>query len=91
MAVLLVTYDMNKEPNSEQYKGLLAYIKSFSWARMSESSYAIDTQLSPEQVYAKLKPFVDDNDNILVMTLKRPYSGYNRKDVIDWLNARLTF
>ena len=38
MAVLIVTYDLNKERTGSDREGLLKYIKAHSWARLSESS-----------------------------------------------------
>ena len=90
MSVLLITYDLNKEKKSKDgYEGLYKVIKSYSWARLSESSYAISTYETPQTVYDKLRPSMDGDDNLLVMTLTTPYRGYNRKDVIDWLTAQL--
>ena len=83
--ILLITYDLNKEPDSDDYKGFMAYIKSFDWARLSESCYAVSTSLTPTQVYAALKPFTDANDYLIVISLRTPYSGVNKKEVIDWL------
>jgi hypothetical protein len=41
MSVLLVTYDLNKP--GQNYEELKKYIDKFDWARLSESSYAIET------------------------------------------------
>jgi len=43
MAVLLVTYDLNK-PGKELMARSAQDHKSFPWARLSESSYAIKTE-----------------------------------------------
>jgi hypothetical protein len=87
MAVLLVTYDL-KKPGGD-YSGLLAKLKSYSWARLSESSYAIQTNDSPQSVVNALKPFIDPNDNLYVINLRKPYAGYGPKDLNDWLDTRL--
>lgn len=89
MNILLITYDLNKEADSDGYKGIIAYIKEHAWAKLSESSYAIKTMNSPATVYKALSAFTDDNDNMLVLTLTAPYQGYHRKDVIEWLEANL--
>ncbi len=89
MAVLLVTYDLNKP--GKDYDDLLKTIKSHSWARLSESSYAIQTNQGPQQVINKLKPFIDQNDNLYVINLKKPYAGFGPKDVNDWLDNNLPF
>ena len=90
MAILLVTYDLNREG---QRPNIVDAVKNVgtSWARLSESSYAIETIKTPEQVYAELSKLIDDNDYLFVITLKRPYFGYGPKDVIDWLDKRLTY
>lgn len=48
MAVLLVTYDLAKP--GQNYEDLLEYLKGFAWARLSESSYAIKTDLQPQVI-----------------------------------------
>jgi hypothetical protein len=90
MAILLVSYDLSKEFTSRDYNALLNSIRSVAWARISESSYAIDTDLHPESVYQKLKQYLDENDNLAVITLSQPIAGRVPQDVADWLNQRLS-
>lgn len=88
MAVYVVAYDLNKEtvrPN------ITKAIKEFPWARLSESSYAIETALSPQEVYNGLEKFLDDNDQLYVITLKKPYWGRGPEDINKWLADRLTY
>lgn len=88
MGVLLVTYDLD-EPGKD-YKDVIKTIKSHDgWARLSESCYAIATSKSPQQVFNQLKPYLDDNDNLYVVTLTKPFAGYGPKDVNDWLENNL--
>lgn len=90
MAALLVTYDLNKP--GKDYNDLLKTIKSYdAWARLSESSYAISTDQSPQQVFDKLKQFIDQNDNLYVINLKKPYAGFGPKDVNQWLENNLPY
>lgn len=92
MAILLVTYDLIRESHSENYEKILAVIKSGgSWARLSESSYAMETSMSPETVYNQVKPYLTQRDRLLVLTLKTPCFGYHDKEVIDWLDSKLTY
>lgn len=85
----LIAYDLKKESTSEDYKGFMKIIKSYAWARLSESSYAVDTIDTPSYIYARLQPYIDANDCVLVMTLTRPYHGKSSQLVLDWLAARL--
>ena len=91
MAVMLISYDLNKEKSGGDREKLLEYIKSHSWARLSESSYAISTTSDPSAVVAQARAFLDANDNIYVIQLKRPYWGWGPKDVNDWLESNLTY
>ena len=92
MAVLLVTYDFNTERSDADREKLRSALKkaSISWARLSESSYAVETNDSPQVFYGRIASSADKNDKILVITLRLPFWGQHSKDVIDWLNARLT-
>lgn len=87
MAALLITYDLNKP--GKDYGDVLKTIKEYPWARLSESCYAIKTEQTPQQVFDRLKPFLDQNDNLYVINLKRPYAGFGPKDVNDWLDSNL--
>ena len=89
MAVLLVTYDLNRP--GKDYPDLLKTIKEYSWAKISESSYAINTTKSPIDVFNQLKPFVDKNDNLYIINLKRPYTGFGPKEVNEWLEQNLPY
>lgn len=87
MNTYIVTYDLNKETKRPP---IVKEIKDFgNWAKLSESSYAINTNLSVQQVYEKLKHLIDSNDNLYIITLKKPYSGFGKKEVNDWLEQHL--
>lgn len=89
MAVLLVTYDLNRP--GKDYPDLLKAIKEYPWAKLSESSYAISTSQSASDVFNQLRLFIDKNDNIYVINLKRPYAGFGPKEVNDWLEQYLPY
>ncbi|RJE84011.1 hypothetical protein [Paracoccus onubensis] len=87
MTVFLITYDLNKETVRPK---IVDKIKDFgSWARLSESSYAVDTTLTSDQVYDRFKQILDSNDHLLVIRLSKPWCGRNSQEVIDWLTPRL--
>ena len=90
MTVKLITYDLNYEnSNKTDYEGFYKYIKSQDYIKLSESSYAVYNSATPTQIRDILRPFIDTNDHIAVITLTRPYDGWHLKAVWDWLNARL--
>lgn len=85
--VYLVTYDLNQETKRPP---IVKEIKDFgNWAKLSESSYAISTPLTIHQVYEKLKKHIDQNDQIYIITLKKPWTGFGPKDVNEWLEQNL--
>lgn len=87
MAVYIVTYDLNKETSRPNITGEIK--KTPSWAQLSESSYAISTSETAQQVYARFSGMLDSNDNFYVIALNRPYSGRGPKDVNQWLEQNL--
>jgi hypothetical protein len=90
MAVLLVTYDLNKEGKSKvDYNKFYKLRDSYDHVKLSESSYAFKTDEQPEPLYNKLKAAIDANDHIYIITLRRPYFGYGPKATNDWLAANL--
>lgn len=88
MAVNLVTYDLHTR--GQNYTDLLAKIKEGGmWARLSESSYAVDTTKTPRQLYDYLKTALDSNDHLFILPITKPYWGYGPNDTIEWLNKHL--
>ena len=87
MAVHLVTYDLKK--SGQNYDGLITKIKSYNWARIAASAYAVSTTATAYDVMESLKPYIDSNDLMFVSRLTGQWSGWNLpKDVVDWLNRQ---
>jgi hypothetical protein len=87
MPLLLVTFDSNKP--GQDYSDLLNEIGSYSNVRLSESSYAIISDKTPDTVCEEMKKYIDTNDNLYIINLKRPYAGYGSELVTDWLKKEL--
>jgi hypothetical protein len=87
--VKLVTYDLNREVIRPKIVDAIKKLGS-GWARLSESSYAIADGGTVEQVYGKLKPLLDNNDYLYVVTLKKPWTGFGLKKVNEWVESNLT-
>jgi hypothetical protein len=87
MPLLLVTFEPEK--TGQKYPRLLDEIKSYSYTRLSESSYAIITDKSPDVVFEELKKHIGNKDNIYVINLKRPYAAHGPELVTDWLYKEL--
>lgn len=87
MAVYLVTYDLNNETNRPNIVGA---IKKFGvWAKLSESSYAVKSSSTVGTIFKKLKPLTDSDDQIYIINLSNPYTGYGPEAVNKWLDENL--
>ena len=89
MSVFLITYDLNKEtvrPN------IVKTIQNdfTNWAQLSESSYAVVSNLAADDVYIKVAKHLDENDQCYVITLAKPFGGFGPKVVNDWLQENLS-
>ncbi|HEX2091299.1 MAG TPA: hypothetical protein VHG28_02810 [Longimicrobiaceae bacterium] len=91
MDVLLVTYDLNAEKSKDDYEGFYGVIKQGAWARLSESAYVISTSSSPAEVFDQLRPYIDENDRVLVIRLEAPWAGRHAQEVVDWLRKYAPF
>ena len=88
MATYNITYDLNNETTRPP---ILKDIKAYDgWAKLSESSYAIITTETPQQVYNKLKKHLDSDDQLYVISIKKPYAGQGDPEVNEWLDSNLT-
>jgi hypothetical protein len=88
MTVRLITYDLNKP--GQNHASVLKKIKDdYVWARLSESSYAVETNESPTTIFNAFSPLLDQNDTFFVITLTSPWEGQASKEVIQWLQQRL--
>lgn len=86
MAAYIVTYDLNKEIKRPK---IVEEFDKTGFAKLSESSYAISTNETAEQVFKRFQKFIDDNDRLYVIPLRKPYSGFGLKEVNDWLDNHL--
>ena len=88
MSVKIITYDLNNESNRPDIVG---DIKSYSsWARLSESSYAVSTSDTPTDIYNALKKHIDNDDQIYIVQMRKPWNGFGPKTINEWLNNNLT-
>ena len=90
MAVFIVTYDLNREPTQAHRDALREAIKKYSWARLSESCYALTAETTAKALFNHLKSFIDANDYLFIMPLQNGWWGYGDTAVVNWLNQRLT-
>lgn len=86
MAIYIVTYDINHETAMPK---IAAEIDATPWVPLSESSYAVETEENPEQLFKRFSKHLDENDHLLVLSVLKPFVGRHRTDVLEWLQARM--
>ena len=86
MAVYIVTYDLNHETRRPP---IVDEVRKTDWAMLSESSYAISTTETAQQVFDRFRSLLDDNDAFFVITLKRPWQSWADPEVNKWMNIRM--
>ena len=80
----IITYDLSKP--GRNYGDLYKRIKSYStWAKITESSWAVSTDRTAEQIRDNLKEALDSNDKLLMGLLGRSAWSGLTKELTDWL------
>ena len=85
--VYMITYDLNS--TGQRYSELISAIKGASngcWCTFWKSSYLIQSPLSPSQITDRLKPYLDSNDRLIVIEVKRNYQGWLTDDERSYIN-----
>jgi hypothetical protein len=83
----IITYDLNSP--GQNYPALHEAIKSFgTWAKPLESTWLVETDLTAQGISARLRPYMDGNDSLLVIGVTRDYQGHLATSIWDWLRAR---
>lgn len=85
--ILLISYDLNRP--GQNYDGLYKEIKKAgTWWHHLDSTWIIDTNLSPDDWQSRLQKHLDDNDHLLVIEVCDNYQGWLPDKAWKWLNAR---
>lgn len=87
MAVLLVTYDLANRPQNDDE--LLGEIQESEWTRLSECTYAIETDETLDQLSRRLSPYLAKEDQIYITALHKPCWGHGPSNVNVWLERHL--
>ena len=85
MAVLLITHKYNPETSKTNYDGFYGVVRSYRWAKLSESNYAITVDESAEAVWRKLKACIDPDDYLVMLIFKSGLWNLKDQKVLAWL------
>lgn len=89
MKSYLIGYDLNKK--GQDYDGLISKIKEFpNWWHHLDSTWIIKTNKTSVEVRDLLLPYIDNNDELLVVHLsgEGAWRGFNEKGS-KWLKDNL--
>lgn len=80
-----ITYDLKKP--GQDYSDLINAIKSFgTWAKPCESYWLVSTNLDAQGIFAKLKPYIDQNDSMLITRVDlSDRAGWLSQKLLDWM------
>lgn len=83
-----INYDLSAP--DRDYKGLYDTLKEFSgWWHYLESTWIVVADLTPSQIWNKLKPHIDKNDSLLIIEVRDNVSGWLSKKAWDWIHENV--
>lgn len=90
MKTLLISYDL-RTPNRD-YKGLIEAIKKANgWMHHLDSTWIITSDKGIKDWYANLRPFIDQNDYLLIIELIQAEAyGWMPKSGWEWIKSNTT-
>jgi hypothetical protein len=87
---LMVGYDLNKP--GQDYSDLIKYLKDLGtyWHHL-DSTWLIRSEMTPSEIRDKLKQYLDDNDQLLVINVNGDAWATKgiSKSGLDWLRKFL--
>ena len=85
MAVYVVTFDSP----TQDYPRFHQWVERFDAMRLTDSTWAVQTDLAAGELYDELKPLLRDDDVGYVIALGQPWIGFGYEAMNDWLHRHL--
>ena len=86
--VYAINYDLRKL--GQDYAEFYEAIKALgAWHHYLESMWLVDTQLSAEDIWNRLRPHVDTNDYFLVIGVTGDYAGWLPQEASNWMKEHI--
>ena len=89
MAARLITYHLESDSSTTDLEGIARVLQEYDYIQLSETVYAVATDEYPKDIYAKLEPFIDQEDSLVVIALSRFYMAHHNKGVLAWLETNV--
>lgn len=90
MAVLLISYDLNRGERPSSYTAVRQIIEQHATSAVKPlySQWFVETSETPQTWSDRIGTVADSDDSWFVCHVKRPYQGWLPKSVWEWLDAR---
>lgn len=89
MGILSINYDLHQPgQNYDKLQKILQDLK-LGGGRVLYSTWLVTDAMSPEDIYARMKPALDSNDNVLISKITRPYNGWLNQKWWDWIRENI--
>lgn len=75
MTTYVLTYDLNKDETSSDYKRLIDELKRLGGHRYQKSAWLLNLSMTSQQVHDHFKKLMDPNDSLWVSELTNLYYG----------------
>ena len=86
--VYLVTYDYKTKPPS--FDDFLKELKSFPrWCHYIDSTWLIVSDLKAKEIWCKLKPFITEDVNVLIIEVGKDRAGWQPEKAWDWIRRNV--
>lgn len=84
--ICMITYDLNSP--GKNYEDVIQAIKDCSTGKYCsywKSSYMIQTKKSVQGIFEAIKPYLDGNDRLIIIEVKRNYQGWLNQNQWDYI------
>jgi len=86
MNVFLVNYELSYP--KQNYFDFLSFIQRYHCVEVTRNSFAIETEETAEEVFARGKEKLLENDSLYIFSITPRAYGYGPKKVNAWLKER---
>ena len=89
--VLLISYDLNGKERPSSYSIVKMTIEknALSYRKPLYSQWLVETRHVPDLWVEMLKKVMDEDDGLLIVRVREPYSGWLDRAIWTWLSTRL--
>ena len=86
MPVIEINYDLHAP--DKNYDRVIEKVKSFGgWCHVLASCWLVaGAYITLDGVYEAMRSAMDANDHVLVREFRKPYRGWLRQEVHDWID-----